>query len=129
MYRHCHSPFRKENWRNTGIDEPIVEKMFGSGNPDRTILTLPLTSSGSSIGTDLGTGAYAGDERYKKKLIGYCVVPRSKAVTAVPGTAVTAPGVIVILSMSCAVRERRECGSAVRMRIKRANHCSEGSSF
>jgi len=30
--------------------------------------------------------------------------------------------------LSRAVHERLECGSAVRVRIKRANHCSEGSS-
>jgi len=36
-------------WKDAGLDEPLVEEMFGNGNPDRTILTLPLTSTNSPI--------------------------------------------------------------------------------
>ena len=35
-------------WRDFGLDEPIVEEKFGEGNPDRTILTLPLKQSANS---------------------------------------------------------------------------------
>ncbi len=36
-------------WKDAGLDEPMVVEMFGDGNPDRTILTLPLTSTNSPI--------------------------------------------------------------------------------
>ncbi len=32
-------------WRDEGLNEPVVEEMFGGGVPDRTILTLPLKSA------------------------------------------------------------------------------------
>ena len=35
-------------WRDVGLEEPIVEEVFGEGNPDRTILTLPLVSESDS---------------------------------------------------------------------------------
>ena len=38
-------------WSDAGLDEPVVEEIFGSGNPDRTILTLSLTSPRPSLGT------------------------------------------------------------------------------
>ena len=31
-------------WHDAGLSEPVVEENFGGGNPDRTILTLPLVS-------------------------------------------------------------------------------------
>ena len=31
-------------WRDGGFDKPIVEEYFGSGKPDRTVLTLPLSN-------------------------------------------------------------------------------------
>jgi predicted HTH transcriptional regulator len=36
-------------WSDAGLDEPVVEEKFGSGNPDRTILTLPLLSREESL--------------------------------------------------------------------------------
>ncbi len=32
-------------WKDAGLDKPIVEESFGDGKPDRTVLTLPLTSA------------------------------------------------------------------------------------
>lgn len=29
-------------WEDAGLPAPVIEEMFGAGNPDRTILTLPL---------------------------------------------------------------------------------------
>ena len=29
-------------WMDAGLEAPIIEEMFGGGNPDRTVLTLPL---------------------------------------------------------------------------------------
>lgn len=40
-------------WKDAGLDAPIVEEHFGGGEPDRTILTLPLVPSSS---LKLGTG-------------------------------------------------------------------------
>lgn len=31
-------------WRDEGLQLPTVEEFFGEGNPDRTVLTLPLLS-------------------------------------------------------------------------------------
>jgi len=36
-------------WKDAGLDAPIVEEMFGGGNPDRTILILPLESANLPI--------------------------------------------------------------------------------
>ena len=36
-------------WKEVGLEEPIVEEKFGEGNPDRTVLTLPLISDNSPI--------------------------------------------------------------------------------
>lgn len=60
-------------WKNAGLIEPKVEEYFGSGEPDRTILILPLISSSSS---GLVTSDEAGDEA---KLLAFCSEPRSKA--------------------------------------------------
>ncbi|MCR5117621.1 MAG: hypothetical protein K6A97_08950 [Lachnospiraceae bacterium] len=36
-------------WKDAGLNVPIVEEIFGGGNPDRTILTLPLESANLPI--------------------------------------------------------------------------------
>ena len=36
-------------WKDAGLDAPIVEEKFGGGEPDRTILTLPLASNNLPI--------------------------------------------------------------------------------
>lgn len=35
-------------WENAGFADPIVEEQFGSGQPNRTIVTLPLIPAKSS---------------------------------------------------------------------------------
>ncbi len=37
-----------EVWKTEGLAEPKVEERFGDGNPDRTIVTLPLVGSAQS---------------------------------------------------------------------------------
>ena len=71
-------------WNDAGLDEPVVDELFGGGNPDRTILTLPLASSknlgtnlGTSLGTDLGTAET--ESETKSQLLEFCSEPRSKA--------------------------------------------------
>ncbi len=67
-------------WKDAGLDKPIIEEKFGGGEPDRTILTLPL--SVNSV-TNLVTGDEASDEagvEDKKELIlSFCQKPRSKS--------------------------------------------------
>ncbi len=71
-------------WRDAGLAEPKVEEYFGSGQPDRTIFTLPLipTSApdlGTNLGTNLGTSAYDSDEVDNiQKIINFCYTARSK---------------------------------------------------
>ena len=36
-------------WQDAGLDEPVVEEHFGGGNPDRTVLTLPLAVKEKSL--------------------------------------------------------------------------------
>ena len=36
-------------WDNAGFTDPIVEEQFGSGQPNRTIVTLPLVEKASDI--------------------------------------------------------------------------------
>ena len=36
-------------WNDAGLDAPVVEEKFGGGEPDRTILTLPLASNNLPI--------------------------------------------------------------------------------
>ena len=66
-------------WKEVGLEEPIVEEKFGEGNPDRTVLILPLTTN---LGTSLVTGDEvsdeAGDEAKKSRIIDFCKEPRSK---------------------------------------------------
>ena len=38
-------------WRDEGLQLPTVEEFFGEGNPDRTVLTLPLLSAQNTNGT------------------------------------------------------------------------------
>ena len=74
-------------WKEAGLEEPIVEEKFGGGNPDRTILTLPLTSSSAYFGSNSVTGEgvsseasdEAGNEAKKNKLLAFCAEPRSRA--------------------------------------------------
>lgn len=69
-----------QTWKDAGLDAPVVEEKFGGGEPDRTILTLPLRST---LITNLVTGDEAsdeaGDEAKKKRIIEFCQEPRSKA--------------------------------------------------
>lgn len=37
-------------WKDVGLEAPIIEEMFGGGNPDRTVLTLPLGIVNPPIG-------------------------------------------------------------------------------
>ena len=53
--------------------------MEAFGNPDRTILKLPLTSSiGTDIGTNLGTGAEEGAYVRQDVIVKFCAEVRSK---------------------------------------------------
>ncbi len=38
-------PDISQAWNDAGLDAPVVEEKFGGGEPDRTILTLPLDSN------------------------------------------------------------------------------------
>ena len=55
--------------------EPVVEELFGGGRPDRTILTLPLISLGTSSITSEGAGEGAD---ILDKVVEFCGVPRTK---------------------------------------------------
>ena len=63
-------------WKDAGLDKPIIEEKFGGGEPDRTILTLPL--SVNSV-TNLVTGDEASDEDKKELILSFCQKPRSKS--------------------------------------------------
>ena len=72
-------------WKDAGLMEPTVEEFFGSGEPDRTILILPLIPS-SSPGLDVRyeVSDEAGDEvsdevSDEAKLLSFCSEPKSKA--------------------------------------------------
>ena len=61
-------------WKETGLEEPTVEEKFG--NPDRTVLTLPLISSIYDITTStrageiyLHPGEEKGEENRAKTII------------------------------------------------------------
>lgn len=62
-------------WRDAGLDAPIVEEMFGGGNPDRTVLTLPLSFTTSST-----TSGEVSDEVHGtfERVIEFCDIPRTK---------------------------------------------------
>ena len=63
-------------WKEVGLAEPEVEERFG--NPDRTTLTLPLTSSDNT--TDITTNiTTSGDVEDKLQvIISFCDEPRSR---------------------------------------------------
>ena len=42
-------------WRDEGLHLPIVEEFFGEGNPDRTVLTLPLVTTQNTNVVENGT--------------------------------------------------------------------------
>lgn len=88
-----------EVWSKEGLGKPDVEEFFGNDKPDRTVLTLPL---GSSFLTDSATHVLTGGEASgevsgevggevggtvenfeisdeAKKVLEYCIVPRTKA--------------------------------------------------
>lgn len=67
-------------WNDAGLDEPVIDELFGNGNSDRTILTLPLASS-KNLGTNLGTSLGTADTEAEKRtlLLEFCSEPRSKA--------------------------------------------------
>ena len=69
-------------WKEAGLEAPVVEEQYGAGNPDRTILTLPLipatemgdsdsTLSHSAINTDLSPELLL-------KILEFCNTPRSR---------------------------------------------------
>ncbi len=64
-------------WRDVGLEEPKVEEKFGEGNPDRTILTLPLVSENdtsvrhSVAETDISPELLFG-------ILEFCNIPRSR---------------------------------------------------
>ena len=63
-------------WKEVGLEDPVVEERFG--NPDRTTMTLPLTSS---QGTGLITTPFTGEgvsEGAKTKVLQFCEMPRTK---------------------------------------------------
>ena len=67
-------------WKEVGLEKPVVEEKFG--NPDRTILTLPLISNlGTDIGTNITTNITTGGDVEDKLqvIISFCTEPRSRA--------------------------------------------------
>ena len=42
-------------------------------------MTLPLISSASNLGTDIGTGAYDGDDDREARLLEFCKIARTKS--------------------------------------------------
>ena len=66
-------------WRDAGLDAPIVEEMFGGGNPDRTVLTLPLNFTTSSTTSGEVSGGVS-DEVHGtfERVIEFCDIPRTK---------------------------------------------------
>ena len=70
-------------WRDVGLEAPVVEEKFGEGNPDRTILTLPLLSKSSTLGTNITTNTTTSgdvsDEDKFQIILAFCDSPRSRA--------------------------------------------------
>ena len=48
-------------WKEAGLDKPMVVEKFGEGEPDRTILTLPLTLSTASANSPILQSADSAD--------------------------------------------------------------------
>lgn len=74
---HVNKPPR---FMQVGLEEPIVEERYGEGNPDRTILTLPLITSVSYFGTastEVSTEVKLKADKLKD-LLEFCDVPRSR---------------------------------------------------
>lgn len=63
-------------WNDAGLDAPIVEEKFGGGEPDRTIVTLPLTSINSDTKLNISDNNITEDNL--KKLIDFCTEPKSR---------------------------------------------------
>ncbi|MCR5321334.1 MAG: hypothetical protein K6E48_09045 [Lachnospiraceae bacterium] len=66
-------------WKDAGLDAPIVEEKFGGGEPDRTVLTLPLSSTTSSTtGGEVSGGV--SDEAHDtfERVVEFCDIPRTK---------------------------------------------------
>ncbi len=62
-------------WKDAGLDSPIVEEKFGGGEPDRTVLTLPLSFTTSST-----TSGEVSDEAHDTfdRVLEFCDIPRTK---------------------------------------------------
>ena len=63
-------------WKDAGLAAPIVEEFFGNGNPDRTIVTLPLMPLGSSTNSNVANKSLTEDDL--KKLVDFCSEPKSR---------------------------------------------------
>ena len=66
-------------WHDIGLEKPIVEERFGNGEPDRTILTLPLSSLGgsdSSISHSALETEISPDQLVK--ILEFCITPRTR---------------------------------------------------
>ena len=70
-------------WKEAGFDEPEVEEKFGEGNPDRTILTLPLipvvtrsANIGITVSTDYVKIGISSEQL--NALLEFCQEPKSK---------------------------------------------------
>ena len=66
-------------WRDAGLDAPIVEEKFGGGEPDRTVLTLPLNSATSSTtGGEVSGGVSDEAHDIFERVVEFCDIPRTK---------------------------------------------------
>ena len=70
-------------WKEVGLAEPVVEEKFGEGNPDRTILTLPLVTNVDIEDTGDGLSHSAIDSDISLelllKILEFCNTPRTRA--------------------------------------------------
>ena len=66
-------------WKDAGLDAPIVEEKFGGGEPDRTVLTLPLSFTTSSTTSGEVSGGVS-DEAHDtfERVLEFCDIPRTK---------------------------------------------------
>ena len=66
-------------WKDAGLDAPIVEEKFGGGEPDRTVLTLPLsfTTSSTTGGEDSGGVSDEAHDTFER-VLEFCDIPRTK---------------------------------------------------
>ena len=63
-------------WRDAGLNAPVVEEKFGGGEPDRTMVTLPLTPISPGTKLDIRDNSIAEDNL--KKLVDFCTEPKSR---------------------------------------------------